>query len=201
MAEVVWQGGEVSRQRRATLAGQIGVTVWFTGLPGSGKTTIAVAVEKALVERGVLAYRLDGDNLRHGLCGDLAFSAADRDENVRRASEVAKLFADAGVVVLASFISPYRLGRERARKIHQDAGLPFFEVHVDCPVSVAEERDPKGLYARARAGQIKDFTGVDAPYEVPDDPALVLRTDRTSLEDEVRQVLALLPPVPGSNRE
>lgn len=149
---VSWQEGAVDRAARRSLLGHGGATVWLTGLPGSGKTTIAVALESALVARGALAYRLDGDNLRHGLCGDLAFSAADRAENIRRAGETAKLFADAGLIVLASFISPYEDDRARVAEIHDKAGLPFVEVFVACPLEVAEARDPKGHYRRARAG-------------------------------------------------
>lgn len=189
---VTWQEGKVDREARARLLGHGGATVWLTGLPGSGKTTIAVAVEAALIARGLLAYRLDGDNVRHGLCGDLAFSAEDREENIRRAGETAKLFADAGLIVLASFISPYEAGRRRVAEIHDAASLPFFEVFVQCPLEVAEQRDPKGLYRRARAGEIRGFTGIDAPYEAPDEPALTLATHEASLEQEVAAVLALL---------
>jgi adenylylsulfate kinase len=189
---VTWQEGSVDRQARGNLLGHGAGTVWLTGLPGSGKTTIAVATEAALVQRGVLAYRLDGDNVRHGLCGDLAFSADDRAENIRRAGETAKLFADAGLIVLASFISPYADGRERAAEIHRVASLPFFEIHVECPLAVAEERDPKGLYKKARAGELRGFTGIDAPYEAPTAPALVLRTHEMSLADEVEAIVGLL---------
>ena len=189
---VTWQHGEVGRERRVRLLGHRGATLWFTGLPGSGKTTVAVALEAALIARGVLAYRLDGDNVRHGLCGDLGFSATDRAENVRRAGETAKLFADAGVVVLASFISPYAEHRHRVASVHRAATIPFFEVHVHCPLSVAEARDPKGLYAKARAGELSGFTGIDAPYEAPETPALQLRTHETSLDEEVAALVALL---------
>jgi adenylylsulfate kinase len=183
--EVTWQAGTVSHEARHALLGHKGATVWLTGLPGSGKTTIAVALEERLIARRVLAYRLDGDNLRHGLCGDLGFSEADREENIRRAGEAAKLFADAGVVVLASFISPYRGARERVARIHAEAHLPFLDVFVDCPVELAEQRDPKGLYAKARAGKVRGFTGVDAPYEAPESPAVHLRTAELSVAEEV----------------
>jgi bifunctional enzyme CysN/CysC len=141
--------------------------VWFTGLSGSGKSTVAVNVERLLLDQSHATYLLDGDNLRHGLNGDLGFTSTDRDENVRRASEVARLFADAGLVALVPLISPYRAGRERARAIHEAAGLPFVEVYVNTPIEECERRDPKGLYAKARAGEIKGFTGIDDPYEPP----------------------------------
>lgn len=189
---VTWQHGTVDRAARRALLGHGGATVWLTGLPGSGKTTIAVAIEAALVASGALAYRLDGDNLRHGLCGDLLFSAKDRAENIRRAGETARLFADAGLIVLASFISPYASDREIVAEIHEKASLPFLEVFVECPLVVAEARDPKGLYKKARAGEILGFTGVDAPYEEPGAPALVLRTHEMSLAEEVDVVLDAL---------
>ena len=169
-----------------------GATIWLTGLSGSGKTTIAVAVEAALRGRGVACHRLDGDHLRHGLCADLGFSPADRDENIRRAGEVSRLFAEAGLVSLASFISPYAAGRLRVRRLHEQAGLAFLLAHVDCPLAVAEARDPKGLYRRARAGELADFTGVDAPYEAPEAPDVVLRSDVMSVEEEVAALLAAL---------
>jgi adenylyl-sulfate kinase len=164
---VVWHEGEVGRGQRWAAGELGGATVWFTGLSGSGKSTVAVAVERLLLDRGHAAYLLDGDNLRHGLNGDLGFSAGDREENVRRASEVARLFADAGVVALVPLISPYRAGRERARAIHDAAGLIFVEVYLNTPIGECERRDPKGLYAKARAGEITGFTGVDDPYEEP----------------------------------
>lgn len=151
-----------------------GATVWFTGLSGSGKSTVAVEVERLLVESGRPAYLLDGDNLRQGLNGDLGFSAPDRSENIRRVGEVARLFADAGVVALVPVISPYRADRDRARSIHAMASVPFLEVFVDTPLAVCEARDPKGLYARARAGEITGFTGIDDPYEAPESPELRL---------------------------
>jgi len=167
---VVWHTGLVGRADRASR----GATVWFTGLSGSGKSTVAAEVERALVALGRPAYLLDGDNLRHGLNADLGFSAADRSENIRRVGEVARLFADAGVVALVPVISPYRDDRARARAIHVAVDLPFVEVYVDTPLAVCEARDTKGLYAKARAGEITGFTGIDAPYEPPDSPELVL---------------------------
>ncbi len=161
---VVWHEGAVARAARVSS----GATVWFTGLSGSGKSTVAVEVERALVSAGRAAYLLDGDNVRHGLNADLGFSAADRNENIRRIGEVARLFADAGVVALVPVISPYRADRARARAIHEAVGLPFVEVFVDTPLEVCEARDPKGLYAKARAGEITGFTGIDDPYEAPE---------------------------------
>jgi bifunctional enzyme CysN/CysC len=167
---VVWHRGAVDRDDRPWP----GATVWFTGLSGSGKSTVAAEVERLLVEAGRPAYLLDGDNLRHGLNADLGFSAADRSENIRRVGEVARLFADAGIVALAPVISPYRADRERARSIHAAVGLRFIEVWMNTPLEVCEARDAKGLYARARAGEITGFTGIDDPYEPPDEPDLTL---------------------------
>jgi bifunctional enzyme CysN/CysC len=171
---VVWHESEVPRDARWRAAGVHGATVWFTGLSGSGKSTVASAVAASLTERGVLTYTLDGDNLRHGLNGDLGFSADDRAENVRRVGEVARLFADAGVVALVPLISPYRAGRDHARQLHEAAALEFLEVFVDTPIEICEQRDPKGLYAEARAGRITGFTGIDDPYEPPLRAELVL---------------------------
>jgi adenylyl-sulfate kinase len=171
---VVWHESAIPRDERWRAAGVSGITVWFTGLSGSGKSTVAVEVERLVLAAGRPTYLLDGDNLRHGLNGDLGFTSADRDENVRRASEVARLFADAGIVALVPLISPYRAGRERARQIHEAAHLPFVEVFVDTPIEVCEQRDPKGLYAKARAGEITGFTGIDDPYEAPEAAELVL---------------------------
>ena len=171
---VVWHATDLARDERWAALGASGATVWLTGLSGSGKSSVAVALERMLVHEGRPAYLLDGDNLRHGLNGDLGFSAEDRDENVRRVSEVARLFADAGVVALVPLISPYRAARERARAVHEAAGVPFLEVFVDTPLEECERRDPKGLYAKARAGEIKGFTGIDDPYEAPEHPELVL---------------------------
>src|SRR3989454_9770055 len=152
---ITWHEGHVTREERSALLGQQGATLWFTGLSGSGKSTIALTLEHALFHRGRLAYVLDGDNIRHGLNKNLGFSAEDRAENIRRIGEVAKLFSDASMITVASFISPYSRDRDLARKLHEDAKLPFLEVYVDCPIDEAEKRDPKGLYKKARAGEVK----------------------------------------------
>ena len=186
--DVSWHAGAVTRDGRASRGG----TLWFTGLPSSGKSTFAAAVEQRLVEAGRPAYLLDGDNLRHGLNGDLGFSAADRAENVRRAGEVAALFADGGVIALVSLVSPYEADRRGARDAHQRSGLPFAEVFVDTPVEECERRDPKGLYAKARAGEITGFTGVDDPYERPASPELRL-TPELTLEAAVEEALHWIP--------
>ena len=186
---VTWQDGEVSRQDRQTILRQRGATIWFTGLSGSGKSTIAIALERALYQLGKLSYRLDGDNVRLGINKNLGFSEEDRKENIRRIGEVAKLFGDAGVISLSSFISPYLADRDEVRHLHEQAGLEFIEVHVDCSLAVAEERDPKGLYKKARAGEIKNFTGIDDPYEAPENPEIHLHTDTMSLDQEVQIIL------------
>lgn len=187
-----WHDGEVTRADRNALLRQRGATLWFTGLSGSGKSTVAVALEKELYRRGHLAYRLDGDNIRLGINSNLGFSAADRTENIRRIGEIAKLFVDAGVIALSSFISPYRSDREAVRALHAAAGMDFIEVYVECPLNEAERRDPKGLYRKARAGQIRNFTGIDDPYEVPRSPELVLNTHEMALDAEVAAVVELL---------
>ena len=189
---VVWHPSHIDRATRQASTSQRGATVWFTGLSGSGKSTVAVAVEKLLVEAGQTAYLLDGDNLRHGLNGDLGFSAEDRAENVRRVGEVARLFADAGVVALVPLVSPYRADRDRAREVHRVAGVPFVEVFVDTPIELCEQRDPKGLYAKARAGEITGFTGIDDPYEAPVDPELRLTPDDGAPAEMAAAVLARL---------
>ena len=167
--------------------------MWLTGLSGSGKSTVAAACERLLVDAGRPAYVLDGDNLRHGLNEDLGFSAADRAENERRVGHVARLFADAGVVALVPLISPYRADRELVRALHVEAGVPFLEVFVDTPIELCEQRDPKGLYAKARAGEITGFTGIDDPYEAPDAPELVLSPDRGTAAAMAAAVVDLLP--------
>ena len=189
---VVWQRGRSSREDRRRLTGQRGATIWFTGLPASGKSTIAFGVEAALLAQGRAAYTLDGDNVRHGLCGDLGFDAAGRRENVRRVAEVAHLFADAGTVALVALISPEAAGRAAARELHARAGLPFLEVWMDTPLAVCEQRDPKGLYARARRGGLDGMTGLDAPYEPPASPDVVLRSTASTVDDEVERVLEAL---------
>jgi adenylyl-sulfate kinase len=189
---VVWQHGQVDRERRWAALGHSGATLWFTGLPASGKSTVAAAVEARLVGEGRSAYLLDGDNLRHGLNGDLGFSAADRAENVRRAAEAAALLADAGVVALVALVSPYRVDRAAARAAHVRRELAFAEVHVATPLAECERRDPKGLYARARAGELRGFTGVDDPYEPPEAPEVVLAGDEP-LAEAVARVLAAVP--------
>src|SRR5437899_567741 len=164
---ITWHEGHATREERAGLLKQHGATLWFTGLSGSGKSTFAFTLEHALVQRGRLAYVLDGDNIRHGLNKNLGFSAADREENIRRSGEVAKLFADCGVIAMTSFISPYRKDRDTVRALHVAGKLPFIEVYVNTPIATCEQRDPKGLYKKARAGELKGFTGVDDPYEEP----------------------------------
>ena len=189
---VSWHDGKVSMQDRHNLIRQKGATLWMTGLSGSGKSTISVALERSLFEKGILSYRLDGDNIRLGINKNLGFSADDRKENIRRIGEVSKLFTDAGIITLASFISPYRKDREEVRKIHEDSGLTFVEIFIDCSLESAEERDPKGLYKKARNGEIKNFTGIDDPYEAPTNPEIHLISDKMSLDDEVKTVLNYL---------
>ncbi|KAI9011593.1 adenylylsulfate kinase ApsK [Hyaloraphidium curvatum] len=189
---ITWHAGTVTHAERFALLGQRGLVVWFTGLSASGKSTLAVALEQHLLHLGVNAYRLDGDNIRFGLNKNLGFSPEDRAENIRRIGEVAKLFADAGVAALTSFISPYREDRDNVRKLVSDAGLDFVEVFVDCPIeTLIKDRDPKGLYKKALAGEIKNFTGVspDAPYEPPLKPEIHVRTDQQSVEESVKQVV------------
>lgn len=193
---ITWHEGHVQRTDRERLLAQQGATLWFTGLSGSGKSTVAFTLEHALIERGRLAYVLDGDNIRHGLNRNLGFSATDREENIRRIGEVAKLFADTGIIALTSFISPYRKDRDRVRQIHLEAGLPFIEILVDVPIAVCETRDPKGLYKKARAalaeGKGIGFTGIDDPYEAPLAPELVIRNDRGTPQQAAAQVIDYL---------
>jgi adenylylsulfate kinase len=187
---ITWHAGHVTRAERERRLGQRGVTVWLTGLSGSGKSTIAVAAEHALCERGHVAYVLDGDNIRHGLNKNLGFSPADRSENIRRIGEVAKLFTDAGVVVFTSFISPYRADRDAVRALL--APGDFVEVFVDASVETCEGRDVKGLYRKARAGEIPEFTGVSAPYEAPERPELVLDTNQQTAQESVGELIRYL---------
>ena len=185
---VTWHDGEISQTDRNNLLGQKGATLLFTGLSGSGKSTVAVALEQELFKRGKLSYRLDGDNIRLGINKNLGFSAEDRTENIRRIGEIAKLFVDCGVLSLSSFISPYREDRDTVRALHNSSDMTFIEVFVDCSLDVAESRDPKGLYKKARAGEIKNFTGIDDPYEEPVAPEIHLRTDQMTLEEEVNAI-------------
>ncbi len=192
IGNVRWHPGEVSRSERKAVTGGWGCTVWLTGLSGSGKSTIAHRCEAALVGSERAAYTLDGDNIRQGLNTGLGFGPQDRKENVRRVGEVARLMADAGLVVFAPLISPYAEDRDRIRALHEEAGLRFHEVHVCTPLSVCENRDAKGLYARARAGEIEDFTGVSAPYEKPEHPALRVDTSAMTLDEATKAVLSLI---------
>jgi len=189
---VTWHDGDVTRADRFNRLGQKGVTIWFTGLSGSGKSTVAVALERALHRLGKLSYRLDGDNIRLGINKNLGFSAEDRTENIRRIGEISKLYCDTGIITLNSFISPYREDRQQVRRIHEEGGHNFIEVHVNCSLECAESRDPKGLYKKARAGEIKNFTGIDDPYETPENAEIVLNTDEMTLEEEVETILAYL---------
>jgi adenylylsulfate kinase len=189
---ITWHEGHVTREERGKLLGQGGATLWFTGLSGSGKSTIAFTLEHALVHRGRLAYVLDGDNIRHGLNKNLGFSAADREENIRRIGEVARLFADAGLITMTSFISPYRKDREGVRALHQKDGMPFIEVFVNTPIATCETRDPKGLYKKARAGELKNFTGIDDPYEAPEKPELTIDATNTSPQEATVMLLQYL---------
>jgi bifunctional enzyme CysN/CysC len=187
---IQWQRPYIDRATRWRVLGLSGATVWLTGLPAAGKSTIAGLVERRLVEGGIAAYRLDGDNIRHGLSGDLGFGAEDRSENVRRTAHAARLLADAGVVVLVGLVSPYAADRRQARELHERNDLPFFEVYVSTPLAVCEQRDPKRLYERARRGEIPNMTGVDDPYEPPETPELVVTPG--PIEEQVAAVLTLL---------
>ena len=187
---ITWQDTKVSPEDHRSLMGHKGATIWCTGLSGAGKSTVAVTVERMLFERGCHTYVLDGDNIRHGLNRDLGFSPEDRAENIRRIGEVAALLADAGLITLTAFISPYAEGRNHAREARSSA--TFIEVFCDCPLEICEQRDTKGLYRKARAGEIKDFTGIDAPYEIPDDAEIVLHTDKETVEESAAKVVAYL---------
>ncbi|MES1927756.1 adenylylsulfate kinase [Salinisphaera dokdonensis CL-ES53] len=191
-SNIVWHEGTVSRKHREMLNHHRGFTVWFTGLSGSGKSTLSVALEERLYSMGCRTYRLDGDNVRTGLNRDLAFSPEDRIENIRRIGEVAKLFRDAGIINLTAFISPYRQDRDMARNLSERGDDDFIEVYVDAPLEVCEQRDPKGLYKKARAGSIPNFTGISAPYEAPADPEIHVRTGDTSIADGVTQIVRYL---------
>src|SRR3990172_7429175 len=187
---IKWHHGKITREDRVALMKQKGLTVWLTGLSGSGKSTIAVELEHALLENGHQAYILDGDNIRHGLNKNLGFSPDDRSENIRRIGEVAKLFTDANIITITAFISPYRQDRDNARKLQKEG--EFIEVYVKCPLNVCEQRDTKGLYKKARAGEVKEFTGISAPYEEPVNPELTIDTSKTSVEEATRVILGYL---------
>lgn len=189
---VHWHHGDVTRADRNRLLNQKAATLWFTGLSGSGKSTIAVALESALYGMNKVSYRLDGDNIRLGINKNLGFTAEDRTENIRRIGEIAKLFVDTGVFALSSFISPYRADRDNVRKLHEESNFTFIEVFVDCPLDEAEKRDPKGLYKKARAGEIKNFTGIDDPYEAPLKAEIHLNTATMTLEEEVQTIIDYL---------
>lgn len=189
---VHWHEGDITREHRARLLGHKGATLWFTGLSGSGKSTVAVELEGVLHEMGILSYRLDGDNVRLGINKNLGFSAEDRTENIRRIGEIAKLFVDTGVVALSSFVSPYAADRHQVRALHEAAGIDFIEIFVDCSLEAAESRDPKGLYKKARAGEIKNFTGIDDPYEVPANPEVHLHSDQQTLAEEIEAIMTVL---------
>lgn len=191
-SNITWHEN-LSHEERSKLLNRSGVTIWLTGLSASGKSTIACALEQTLLKKGINSYRLDGDNVRFGLNKDLGFSEQDRNENIRRISEVAKLFNDSCCVTLTSFISPYKQDRQLARELHEKDGLPFIEVYVDVPVDVAEKRDPKGLYKKAREGIIKEFTGISAPYEAPEKAEIHLKNfDDTSIEESADKILQYL---------
>ena len=187
---LTWHDGLVSRDDREKKHGHKGATVWFTGLSASGKSTIAHHLEKLLYNRGCSTYVFDGDNVRHGLCSDLSFSEDARSENIRRIGEMSKLFVDAGIIALTAFISPKQSDRDRIRNLLGDGN--FYEVFVDCPIEVCEQRDPKGIYKRARAGEIKNFTGISAPYDVPEDPHLIIKSAEEEAMDSARRVLDML---------
>ena len=187
---IVWHPASVSRQDRAALRGHRSAILWFTGLSGSGKSTMANGVNGELHRRGVAGYVLDGDNMRHGLCRDLGFTDAHRVENIRRIGEVAKLFLDAGIITLTAFVSPFQADRDRARSLVTPGD--FLEIYCAADLATCEQRDPKGLYAKARAGRIQHFTGLDSPYEPPQNPELVIRTGDCSLQEGIHQVLRAL---------
>jgi adenylylsulfate kinase len=187
---IVWHESEVTKEKRQQLNGHKSAIIWFTGLSGSGKSTISVALESSLYRQGIRTYRLDGDNIRHGLNRNLGFSQADRRENIRRIGEVSKLMIDAGLFTLTAFISPYHEDRDQVRQLVESD--EFIEVYVKASIETCEERDPKGLYKKARLGEIKDFTGIDAPYEEPNNPDVVIDTDQLNIEESVEHILSYL---------
>jgi len=187
---LTWFDGYLTAEDRENLHGHKGAVIWFTGLSASGKSTIAHFLEKGLYQRGCSTYVLDGDNVRHGLCADLGFTAKDREENIRRIGEMVKLFVDAGIVVLTAFISPYRKDRQRVRSLLKEG--QFFEIYVECPLEVCAERDKKGIYAKAKAGVIKNFTGISAPYEPPENPELVIQAAKEDPQMAAKHVMSLM---------
>lgn len=189
-ANTVWHDATITRQNRESLNGHRSVILWFTGLSGSGKSTLSHAVEDTLYQRGCRTFVIDGDNVRHGLCADLGFSDQDRVENIRRVGEIAKLFTEAGIITLTAFISPFRADRDRVRSLVP--ATDFIEIYCDCPLEICEQRDVKGLYKRARAGEIKEFTGISSPYEAPEKPDLVVQTGTQALENCVTEIMTLL---------
>ncbi|KAI6167240.1 adenylylsulfate kinase [Pisolithus thermaeus] len=189
---ITFHPGSVGASERSELLKQKGITIWLTGLSASGKSTIACALEQTLLHQGKFAYRLDGDNVRFGLNKDLGFDEDSRVENIRRIGEVAKLFSDASCFTIAAFISPYRLDRETVRELHKKANLAFVEVFVDAPLSIVEQRDPKGLYRKARAGEIKEFTGISAPYEPPESPEIHIKTGECDVTQAVKVITEYL---------
>jgi len=191
-SDITYHAGSITRTERNACLDQTGLTIWLTGLSGSGKSTIACALEEYLLRSGKYAYRLDGDNIRFGLNKDLGFDEKSRNENIRRIGEVARLFADSGCIAITAFISPYRSDRAGARQLHVKGDIPFVEVFIDAPLDVAESRDPKGLYKKARAGEIKEFTGISAPYETPQDPEIHLKTHELNVGEAVQTIIAYL---------
>jgi len=187
---ITWHAGIVNRIDRENLLEQIGIVLWFTGLSASGKSTLSQAVETKLFKKGYLSYVLDGDNIRHGLNKNLGFSPEDREENIRRIGEVSKLFSDCGIITMTAFISPYRKDRDNVRQLFEKG--EFIEVYLKIPIEIAEERDPKGLYKKARAGEIKEFTGIDAPYEEPENPEIIIETSELNIEESAQIILSYL---------
>jgi adenylylsulfate kinase len=187
---ITWHHSIITKEDRERLLGQKGVTLWFTGLPQSGKSTLATEVEKGLFERGYITYILDGDNIRHGLNKNLGFSPEDREENIRRIGEVANLFRQAGIINMTAFISPYRADRQKARALAKEG--EFIEIFCKCPLEVCENRDTKGLYKKARAGEIPEYTGISAPYEEPENPELIIETDQLTIDEGASQIISYL---------
>ena len=189
---ISWHEGHVERREREILLRQKGCTIWLTGLSASGKSTLAFTLEHALIQRNRIAYVLDGDNVRHGLNRNLGFTVSDREENIRRIGETAKLFSDTGIITITSFISPYRQDRAMVKEIHDKADIFFVEVFVDAPIETCEQRDPKGLYKKARKGEIKNFTGIDDPYEPPENPDIVIKSGKMSPQEGAMRILGYL---------